>query len=137
MMTDRDRAIRLIEAYGASSDRWPDRDRVWMTALVQSDSGLRQALEDAARLDAQLASEPDPTPSQAMMARILEASPRPLPALNGWRLGWLSGAGWATAAAAGLCLGLAVGQQALTIWRAEAALEQASSWGLDETEYLG
>ncbi len=51
----RDRALEVIDAYGADMRRWPADERATLAATVASDPALRAALAAAERLDTELA----------------------------------------------------------------------------------
>lgn len=129
-----ERFERLVGAYGADPRRWPDGERVAAQTFLADDPEARAILDRAAELDDWLALAPAPAPSEMLDRRVLRAAPR---AKTISRFGWASGAGWAAAAAAGVLVGVSLGQQMSQAWEAEAVLEQASAWSDDEAEYFG
>lgn len=123
---------KLADAWGGDIVRWPEAEQAAARALLAADPAVQSILTEAAGLDAVLALDVAPAPSDLLVRRVTRAAPgRPL------RFGWTSRAGWAAAAAAGLVVGIFVGDQALTSLRADAAFEQAQSYTLDEGDYLG
>lgn len=128
----------LIEAYGADPRRWPEAERVEAAKAARAPEA-QALLAEARALDDLLAQAPAIQAPAALRERVLAGAPRARRRLMGrlTPLAWLSGFGWAAAAAAGLVFGVALGQQVLVDWRTDAVLEQASAWSLDETEYLG
>jgi ferric-dicitrate binding protein FerR (iron transport regulator) len=129
------RFIALAEAYGGDIARWPEADQAGARAVLADAPAARAALAEAARLDALLALDTAPAPSDLLQRRVLRAAPAPARRVS--RLGFASGAGWAAAAAAGVMAGVLVGNQALAPLRAEASYEQAQAWSLDEGDYFG
>jgi hypothetical protein len=98
----------LIDTHGAAPDCWPAEDRAWAEALSETDPEARVLLAEADTLDRQLNTVAAPSPSAALMGRILAAVPS---GENGWRLpSWLFPL-WRPvgAMAVALMLGLAVG----------------------------
>lgn len=130
-----ERFQELVDAYGADPQRWPQAERVAAEALLAAEPQAQLIQKAAAELDALLGSVVMPDPSEVLRHRVLRAAPRK-PAVIG-RLGWVSGAGWAAAAAAGVLVGVSVGEQINQVWQADAVLEQAAAWGADEAEYFG
>ena len=130
-----ERFERLVDAYGADPHRWPQAERAEGEALIACDARARALLDAAAELDALLDSAPAAEPSDILRNRVLGAAARAQPAVI--RMGWMSGAGWAAAAAAGVLVGVSGGQQMSQAWEADAILEQASAWSADEAEYYG
>ena len=135
MTMDLVRFEQIIDAYGADPRRWPDAERTEAGGFLAGSEAARERVAQEAALDAVLDAVPSPIPSDLLAARILRAAPKGRSLLD--RVGWASGAGWAAAAAAGLVLGLSVGNQAVSAWQADTVLEQASVWSMDEMEYLG
>ncbi|WP_282009557.1 hypothetical protein [Brevundimonas aveniformis] len=127
-----ERFEQIIEAYGANPRHWPEQERAAAEHLVAHSEAARAMLASAAELDAWLDAAPDPVPSDLLAHRVLKAAPRP-----NRTFGWASGAGWAAAAAAGLVLGLSWGQQVQLTNQAYDALDQATTWSVDEAEYFG
>lgn len=130
-----ERFQELIDAYGAEPSRWPLAERAGAEALLAVDAQARSLVTDAAALDALLNAAAAPEPSDLLRHRVLRAAPRARAAIS--RFGWASGAGWAAAAAAGVLVGVSIGQQMSLAWQADAVLEQATAWSADETEYFG
>lgn len=130
-----ERFEHLVDAYGADPRRWPEAERAAAEAFLAGSEAARTLAEDAARLDALLEAAPAPEPSELLGHRVLRAAPVRRSRVS--RFGWASGAGWAAAAAAGVLVGLSLGQQVGQAWEAEAILEQASAWSADEAEYFG
>ena len=108
------RLTHLYDAYGADTARWPEGDRAWAGALLDTDSDARALRDDAARLDAMLDRATLAQPSPELMARVLTAAP-----LTPWRRRfvafWPFGPAWqpasalATACVLGIVAGLATG----------------------------
>ena len=134
-----ERLREIIEAYGGDPRRWPITERRSAQDLAAREPEAAALLAEAEALDGLLAGATAPEPGFELRQAVLAAAPRAQPPrlLHISRLGWLSGAGWAAAAAAGVVLGVSVGQQVLTDWQVVSAVEQAAAWSLDETEYLG
>lgn len=124
---------QIIDAYGADPMRWPEAERTQTEAFMAGSTEAQSLVEDARALDGWLDAGASHAPSDLLQHRVLKAAPRP----HGGVFGWASGAGWAAAAAAGLVLGLSLGQQMSLTTQADQALEQATSWSVDEAEYFG
>lgn len=82
-------------AYGARIDGWPDEDQAAARALLAESAAAREALEEAASLDAMLDLWDGPQPSNALLSRVLSdaatvagetrvESPVPAPVREGW-----------------------------------------------------
>ena len=101
-MSDMHRRLwEVLEAYGASPDRWPEDERAALLALVDESSEARARLDAAARLDALLdAASEIPPPTDEAVARILDAAPRG--AARKRSLRWLAALPVAAAAALAL-----------------------------------
>lgn len=154
-----ERLAEIVEAYGASPQRWPATERRAAEALALSAPAL---LEDARRLDAVLDAAPEGVASDVLVSRIMAARPRPVPAKAGRvvggrnRLGALVQAIWpygspafpagalAASVALGIGLGLsspaAVGALGLSssssaVATTNAAGEQLVAFALAENEY--
>lgn len=111
----------LAEAYGADLRRWPAAERDAADALMAAQpQSARAILADAEGLDDLLAASRPPVVSQALREAVLAAAPRPRPRRSALGF-WLSGAGFATAAVAGML----VGASALTAITAEDRADQA------------
>lgn len=90
----------LAMAYGSDLARWPENERADAETLLATSDRAQDMLREAAALDATLDLWDDPTPSQDLMARVLEdaasvatnaavvAPALPTAARKGWR-GWL------------------------------------------------
>lgn len=100
-----ERALEIIDAYGADCARWPDDARAALLALVASDAGVEAALAQARSLDDLLGGwAGDVAPREFDLAAIVR-TPQETPAatLKGpWPLRWISGGALAAAVAAGL-----------------------------------
>jgi hypothetical protein len=86
-----ERLAEIVEAYGASPQRWPAAERRAAEALALSASA-QALLEDARRLDAVLDTAPEGVASDMLVSRIMAARPRPVPAKPGRVVGgrnWL------------------------------------------------
>lgn len=129
-----ERFEQIIDAYGAEPARWPEAERLQAEALLADNAEARAMVRRAEEIDAWLNAASSHAPSDLLARRVLKAAPG---ARGGGVFGWASATGWAAAAAAGLVLGLSVGQQMALTNQADQALEQASSWSVDETEYFG
>lgn len=123
---------QIIDAYGGDPGRWPADERAAAEALMATNAEAQAMAGEASLVDSWLDQAPDVAPSELLVRRVLKAAP-----VQTRVFGWASGAGWAAAAAAGLVLGLSLGQQAQRTDQADDALEQATSWGVDEAEYFG
>jgi hypothetical protein len=80
-----DRLGALLEAYGATPERWPDAERADAERLVQVSATARTLWEDAAQLDRLLDAVPAAPPSPDLAARVLAAAPRRRPT-RVWRV---------------------------------------------------
>lgn len=115
MMTPR-RFRALADSYGAGLHRWPAAERAAAQALLASSAPARAILAEAAALDAALAANAEPAPTEAALARLRagvqarldqHALPSLQPVRAGWGWpGWLSIAAGGGAIAAGLLIGL-------------------------------
>ena len=106
--TEQARFRDLIDRHGGSLRHWPAEARAWAEQFARSDPEAQAMLAEAAFLDKQLDMIPAPSPSSALVGRILAAAPS---GASGRRLpGWLFPL-WrpASAMAVALMLGLAVG----------------------------
>lgn len=72
---DLERLERLLDAYGASPERWPVEERQAALALLDRSAEARARRDLAAQLDALLDAAPAPEPSRDLVARILAAAP--------------------------------------------------------------
>ncbi len=109
----------LVDAYGASPDRWPADERKSGLALLASDAQAAQLCASAEALDDLLDAAPKEEPSAALRSRILAAAPeRPLTwherldrfteQLWPFTPRWQPAMGLATAALLGVVVGTAV-----------------------------
>ena len=130
-----DRFRELLDAYGAEPRRWPEAERASAEQFMAENAVARALADEARGLDAWLDAGWSPEMSELTVARVVRAAPSPRAILS--RLGLASGVGWAAAAAAGLLVGLSLGEQVTRVWQADAALEQAAVWGADEAEFFG
>lgn len=72
-----DRLTTILDAYGATPDRWPPAERAAARALLDRSAEARALLAAAARLDGVLdALPPAPPPSPALRARVVAAAPK-------------------------------------------------------------
>lgn len=111
----------LAEAYGADLRRWPAAERDAADALMAAEpEPARAILAEAEGVDDLLAASRPPLVSQALRDAVLAGAPRPRPRRSGLGF-WLSGAGFATAAVAGML----VGASALTAITAKDRADQA------------
>jgi hypothetical protein len=136
-----ERLTALIEAYGADPARWPAADRALGQAAL-ADPVLRAAVDEARALDRLLEASRPTQPSAALRDRVLAGALRA--GLTGPRrswsfdpLTWLSGAGWAAAAFAGVLAGGALASDWTADLKADAVLYQASLAPIDDVEVLG
>ena len=133
-----DRLTALAEAHGADLRRWPASERPFAESLVAADPAARAVLDRAAALDALLDASPAPTPSPALVARLLAAAPKPGEVrAHLRRILWVLGAGWAAAACAGVVAGVGLTTHLTADEQADAVLYQATLSGVDDTEVLG
>ena len=107
----------LVDAYGATPERWPDDERDGALALLATSTEAQALRHEAGRLDSALDQIPELAPSPALMARILAESETPKRSKHRWfdmlvetvwpgaRL-WQPLGAFASAAALGLLLGL-------------------------------
>ncbi len=108
-MMDQERLTTLAEAYGADPRRWPVRDREAAQALLAREPETGRLLHAERALDAALEAWRTASPSHVLRAAVLRGAPRPArrPAWLRAAGTWLSGAGLAAAAAAGVLVGAA------------------------------
>jgi uncharacterized oligopeptide transporter (OPT) family protein len=102
-----ERFRQLTEAYGASPERWPARERDAALALVHAgDADALAALADARALDGLLDAHAVAAPSPELVRRIVDSAPA-RPARAFWRRPriWFSGVGFVGAGAAGVAAG--------------------------------
>ena len=75
-MSDLARLARVLEAYGADRERWPDDERADLDALVAESSEARELRDAAARLDALLDVTGEiPPPPPRLSDRVIEGAP--------------------------------------------------------------
>lgn len=134
----------LADAYGGDLRRWPEGEREAARALTASDPRAAVLLRQADGLDALLDAAPRPAPSHALREQVIaSAAGAGLGAgLRARRRGpgplaWLSGAGWAAAACAGVVFGVNLTSHLTADVQADAVLYQASLTSADDTEVLG
>ncbi|MNH53356.1 hypothetical protein D3C73_50450 [compost metagenome] len=134
----------LADAYGGDLRRWPEAEREAARALRDADPRAAVLLREADRLDALLDAAPRPAPSHALREQVIAgAAGAGLGARLGARrrgpgpLAWLSGAGWAAAACAGVVFGVNLTSHLTADVQADAVLYQASLTSADDTEVLG
>jgi hypothetical protein len=131
----------LADAYGGDLRRWPESEREAGRALLDSDPRAALLLREADGLDALLDAAPRPVASHALReAVIASAAGAGLKARRRGSIGplaWLSGAGWAAAACAGVVFGVNLTSQLTADVQADAVLYQASLTSADDTEVLG
>lgn len=108
-----DRFLEILDAYGATPTRWPEREREAMLALLEQDDSVQQAYEEAASFDALLDRAHSPMPSPELMADILMAAQAPL-SLQWTSLLWPFGPIWkpATGLVAVAIIGISLGSVA-------------------------
>ena len=136
-----ERFEHLADAYGGDLRRWPEGEREAARALMESDPRAAVLLREADGLDALLDAAPRPAASHALREQVIaSAAGAGLRARRRGAIGplaWLSGAGWAAAACAGVVFGLALTSHMTANVRADTVLYQASLSGADDTEVLG
>lgn len=137
-----ERFSNLTEAYGADLRRWPEGERAPAEALMAVDGRARLMRDEADALDALLDSVARPVMSSALRDKVVaSAAQAGLKARASWRfwsrLAWISGAGWAAAAFAGVAFGFSLTGSLTQNQRAEAVFYQASLGGADDAEVLG
>lgn len=138
-----DRLKELADAYGADPRRWPSGERAAAEAAMAADPApAARLLFDARQTDAALDASPRPAVSMALRDRVITAAasagltPKRARFVLG-RLAWLSAAGWAAAACAGVAAGANLTLHLTADDRADAVLYQAMLAGVDDTEVLG
>lgn len=130
----------LADAYGGDLRRWPEGEREAARALLESDARAAVLLREADGLDALLDAAPRPAPSHALREQVIASAAGA--GLKARRRGpgplaWLSGAGWAAAACAGVVFGITLTSHLTADVQADAVLYQASLTSADDTEVLG
>lgn len=73
-----ERVAALIDAYGASPERWPEAERQRALALLAQSAAARELLHQARELDLLLDAAPVALPSRDLEDRIMAARPRPV-----------------------------------------------------------
>jgi hypothetical protein len=104
-----DRLREILDAYGASAEKWPAEERAPMLALLNSSARARALRDSACGVDRLLDTLTAPKPSEALAARINAmhpAAPR-LRADN--RRSWRSPVPRAVALAASVLIGVFIG----------------------------
>lgn len=71
-----ERFAEIVDAYGASPDRWPADERASAEALMAEAPAARVLVAEAARLDLMLDGAPVEAPSTALVERLMAARPR-------------------------------------------------------------
>lgn len=138
-----ERFQQLAEAYGADLRRWPASDRAAAEALRAAHPvRIERLLFEAAKTDGVLDTSRNPAVSMALRDRVIASataaglSPKRARWIAG-RLAWLSGAGWAAAACAGVIAGMNLTTHLTADAQVDAVLYQATLDGVDDTEVLG
>ena len=72
-----ERFARVLDAYGASAERWPDDERGAALTLLERSAEARAARDVAARLDGLLDGVPAAAPSDRLVARVLAGAANP------------------------------------------------------------
>lgn len=134
-----ERFAGIVDAYGASPERWPADERAAAEAMVAGSAEARALLAEAAALDSVLSAAPVDAPSAALTERLIAARPRGPAAMASPRVsqGILRGlidAVWpygspvvpAGALAASIMLGVALGSVADITVAGEEAYDTAS-----------
>lgn len=67
----------IVDAYGASAERWPPSERKGALALLAASPEARACLAEASALDGLLANSPAGAPSAELIERLVAARPRP------------------------------------------------------------
>ncbi|MEN5146234.1 hypothetical protein [Brevundimonas diminuta] len=141
MTMTRERFEYLADAYGGDLRRWPQDEREAARALAASDAAASALLAQADGLDALLDAAPRAVASHALREQVIAAAASA--GLGRRRRGgfgvltWLSGAGWAAAACAGVAFGVVLNAQMTADIRADTVLYQAALSAADDTEVLG
>ena len=130
----------LADAYGGDLRRWPEVEREAGRALLESDPRAAVLLREADGLDALLDAAPRPVATHALREQVIASAAGA--GLKARRRGpgplaWLSGAGWAAAACAGVVFGITLTSHLTADVQADAVLYQASLTSADDTEVLG
>lgn len=122
-----DRIRALLEAYGATPERWPEEERAAAQDLLAESNEARILLREATSLDGALDVVEAPAPSEELMRRVEElvylrpatlpqhsnAKPSLTHRLRAWRAAWRP-AVLAASGALGLAIGVAAAQPSKT-----------------------
>lgn len=96
-----------LDRWGARLEDWPQEVQAEAAQLAEADRDTAIALSEARTLAALLDRVPTPSPSAALIGRIMaEAGPRPQGMGRWLKSVWAQGAALATAGAMGLMVGL-------------------------------
>lgn len=128
---DVERFETLALAYGGDLRRWPESDRDAAEAFrLRSPEAARAVLGAAGDLDVVLHAWSPPVVPAGLRERVLASAPapkaRPAAAPRGFRY-WLSGAGFAAVAVAGVIVGVIASSAAVSNERADAVLSATLS----------
>lgn len=142
MMMAFERFSNLTDAYGADLRRWPEGERAGAEALLAVDARARLLRDEADALDSLLDTVARPVVSAALRDKVVasagQAGLKTRAAWRFWsRLAWISGAGWAAAAFAGVAFGFSLTGSLTQDQTADAVFYQASLGGTDDAEVLG
>ncbi len=109
-----ERLGEILDAYGASPNRWPADERGAAVLLLDGSEAARRAHAKAMRLDVVLDQAEPPPPSPELVGRIHKLRPS-RPGIAGWLFGlggrggkWLQPASFALTAVIGIVIGLAI-----------------------------
>ena len=119
-----DRFRTLLDAYGATAERWPEAERQAALALVAASAEARTLMDEAGQLDDLLDRLPVAEPSPSLAERILAAAPVAIAAPAARRRG-----GW-------IGRSLATLWPELPAWRPAAALAASLVCGLVTGAFL-
>ena len=121
---DRARFEAMAQAYGADPRRWPASERDAAQAFASTHAEIARAIvSEAEDLDHLLFAAPAVTPSAALRQAVLASAPKARPARRGFSF-WMSGAGLAAAAAAGIIVGTSATSAAVGDMRTDAVLAE-------------
>lgn len=107
------RFARIVEAYGAEAERWPEAEREAALALIRAEPKAKARLAAASRLDRALAALPQPVPADAAFLKRLATVPHaatPAPASRAaprWAGTFAAALGFRTLVPQGLALAAA------------------------------
>ncbi len=139
-----ERFLALVAAYGADARRWPEAERAAATAFIAADPvASAPLLAEADAADALLHASRVAPPSMALRDRVMASAAgtglRARREGRRWldRLALTLGAGWATAACAGVIAGVMMTGYLTADAQADAILYQASLLSVDDAEVLG